>query len=355
MPDVLSFIDSLFKILALSKLGFNGLDLIVIIVFVFYALEGFEVGFVASFFDLLSFILSFLVGLTLYSFVSSFLADAFFLPHGFANAAGFFILAFISEIVFTILLRKLLHYLTSHFPYQKLWSLGKPNTSYAFLLTANRFLGFLPGIASAFILLSFVLTVVISLPFSSSLKHTVSSSKLGDLLVSKAQGFETSLNEVFGGAINDTLTFLTVAPKSGEFVQLKFVTENVSIDEQAEKDMFGMVNRERMSQGLSPLAFDAALTQVARQHSEDMFRRGYFSHYTPEGLSPFDRMSQANISFSFAGENLALAPSATLAMQGLMQSTGHRANILNPNFKKVGIGVIDGGIYGEMFTQEFTD
>ena len=66
-------------------------------------------------------------------------------------------------------------------------------------------------------------------------------------------------------------------------------------------------------------------------------------------------MNKANIEFTYAGENLALAPSTPLAMQGLMNSPGHRANILNPNFKKIGIGVIDGGIYGKMYSQEFTD
>ena len=86
-----------------------------------------------------------------------------------------------------------------------------------------------------------------------------------------------------------------------------------------------------------------------------MFARGYFSHYTPEGLSPFDRMAQTDVSYTYAGENLALAPNVTVAMQGLMQSPGHRANILFPNFGKLGVGVIDGGIYGQMYCQEFTD
>jgi uncharacterized protein YkwD len=86
-----------------------------------------------------------------------------------------------------------------------------------------------------------------------------------------------------------------------------------------------------------------------------MFKTGYFSHYTPEGLSPFDRMTEADIIFTYAGENLALAPSEALAMKGLMQSPGHKANILSNNFHRVGIGVLDGGIYGEMFCQEFTD
>jgi uncharacterized protein YkwD len=100
---------------------------------------------------------------------------------------------------------------------------------------------------------------------------------------------------------------------------------------------------------------DMQLRKLARSHSLDMFQRGYFSHYTPDGLSPFDRMNAANIEYTYAGENLALAPSTDLAMQGLMNSPGHRANILNPNFNKIGIGAIDGGIYGIMFSQEFTN
>ena len=66
-------------------------------------------------------------------------------------------------------------------------------------------------------------------------------------------------------------------------------------------------------------------------------------------------MDKAGIHFQAAGENLALAPNINLAHQGLMNSPGHRANILSPDFKKVGIGVIDGGIYGEMFVQEFSN
>lgn len=116
-----------------------------------------------------------------------------------------------------------------------------------------------------------------------------------------------------------------------------------------------MVNAQRVNQGLAPLTISTSLSDLALAHSDDMFKRGYFSHYTPEGLSPFDRMEKARISYQYAGENLALAPSTQLAMQGLMNSPGHRANILNPNFHQIGIGVIDGGIYGKMYTQEFTN
>ncbi|MBI2025979.1 MAG: hypothetical protein HYT06_01210 [Candidatus Levybacteria bacterium] len=148
---------------------------------------------------------------------------------------------------------------------------------------------------------------------------------------------------------------MTVEPQTDQSVDLNFKTKNISVDKASEQVMFNLVNEERVKKGLSQLVFSESLAKVGRNHCQDMFLGGYFSHYTPQGLSPFDRMVEGDIPFSYAGENLALAPNADLAMKGFMQSPGHRANILSVNFGKVGIGVIDGGIYGEMFCQEFTD
>ena len=92
---------------------------------------------------------------------------------------------------------------------------------------------------------------------------------------------------------------------------------------------------------------------MGRKHSSDMFARGYFAHYTPEGESPFDRMNAAGVKYVSAGENLALAPTLMLAHNGLMNSPGHRANILRPQFGRVGIGIVDGGVRGLMISQEF--
>ena len=117
--------------------------------------------------------------------------------------------------------------------------------------------------------------------------------------------------------------------------------------------MLDLVNQERQAAGLAPLQADPELTEVARKHSADMFARGYFAHDTPEGLSPFDRMKQANVHFLTAGENLALAPTLQIAHTGLMNSPGHRANILRREFGRVGIGVMDGGMRGLMVSQEF--
>jgi len=84
-----------------------------------------------------------------------------------------------------------------------------------------------------------------------------------------------------------------------------------------------------------------------------MFARGYFAHVTPEGVDPFTRMREAKVSFLTAGENLALAPTLQIAHTGLMNSPGHRENILRPSFGRVGIGIMDGGLHGLMISQEF--
>jgi uncharacterized protein YkwD len=326
--------------------GFNLLDIIIVVVILFYAYEGYSLGFTLAFLDLVSFVVSFIGALKFYGVVAKLLTAIFAMPIGFANAAGFFLIAFLSEIILGILSRRLLKYLPS---------LPAAHPIYQFFKKIDHWLGVVPGLFSAFIVLSFLLSVVVSLPSSPLIKNLVTGSKIGSQLVANTSLFEKRLNDVFGGALNETLTFLTVKPEGNELVTLHFKVTHGSIDKEAEQEMFRMVNTERVKQGLQLLSFDENLAEVARSHSRDMFVRGYFSHYTPEGESPFDRMAAANITFTYAGENLALAPSTDLAMQGLMNSPGHRANILNPNFNKIGIGVIDGGIYGKMYSQEFTN
>jgi uncharacterized protein YkwD len=333
-------------------LPFNWVDVIIIAVFFFYAFEGFSVGFFIAFVDLLSFLLSFVMGLRFYGFFAGFLIQYGKSPHGFANAIGFFIVAVLCEILISLLLRLLLERMNRFFPH---FQAGQPNEELAYLQTLNKLLGFLPGIASAMILLSFLLTMIVALPLSPFLKHGVSQSRMGSSLIAHAQGFEKDLHTIFGGAVDETINFLTVKPESNDFITLNFKTEEVSDDQASEQEMLAQVNTQRSAKGLSPLVMDATLRDLARAYAKDMFARGYFSHYSPEGTSPFDRMGNAGISYTSAGENLALAPDVDLAMQGLMNSPGHRANILSPNYAKVGIGVMDGGIYGRMFVQEFTN
>lgn len=120
-----------------------------------------------------------------------------------------------------------------------------------------------------------------------------------------------------------------------------------------EQRMLELVNQERVKAGLKPLQIDMALVRLARLKAQDMIDRGYFSHTSPTYGSPFDMMRAAGVQYRYAGENLAGAPTVSSAHTNLMDSPGHRANILNANFTKIGIGVVSGGPYGKMFVQMF--
>jgi uncharacterized protein YkwD len=219
----------------------------------------------------------------------------------------------------------------------------------------NKRLSFIPAVASALLLVTFFLTALIVLPVRPNIKQAVSNSYLGNILTSKTMGFDNSINNIFGGAIQEALSFMTVKPQSDETIDLKFKTDNFSVDRTSEQEMLILLNTERQKENLSLVTENIELRSVGRAHCEDMFTRGYFSHYTPDGDSPFDRMDRANIDYLAAGENLAYAPNVEVAHQGLMDSPGHRANILSDKYAQVGIGVIDAGIYGKMFCQVFSN
>jgi uncharacterized protein YkwD/uncharacterized membrane protein required for colicin V production len=122
--------------------------------------------------------------------------------------------------------------------------------------------------------------------------------------------------------------------------------------EGAEEKMLGLINRERLERGVAALVWCGECAGVAQKHSRDMYRNGYFSHVDSNGDDPFDRMQEANIGYSAAGENLAIAPTPSEAHSGLMASADHRENILRPVFDEVGIGCYSGP-YGLVCTQVF--
>jgi uncharacterized YkwD family protein len=122
----------------------------------------------------------------------------------------------------------------------------------------------------------------------------------------------------------------------------------------AEQQMVNLVNKERTNRGLAALQVDMQLVKVARMKSQDMIDNNYFGHQSAKYGSPFDMMKSQGITYRYAGENLAGADTVQRAHTNLMNSEGHRKNILNPNFTKIGIGVVQGGPYGLMISQEFT-
>lgn len=118
-----------------------------------------------------------------------------------------------------------------------------------------------------------------------------------------------------------------------------------------EREVVRLVNIERTNRGLQPLTSDWQLARVARYKSQDMKQQGYFSHTSPVYGSPFQMMKNFGITYRSAGENIARGYTTPQAVvTGWMNSSGHRANILNAKFTHIGVGYVEGGHY---WTQMF--
>ncbi len=127
-------------------------------------------------------------------------------------------------------------------------------------------------------------------------------------------------------------------------------TSGMNADEQ---EVFNLINQQRKNNGLTALKIDNELQRVARIKAEDMVSNNYFSHQSPTYGSPFDMMKSFGISYKTAGENIAANSSNSGAVTAWMNSSGHRANILNSSFNYTGIGVVSSAKYGKMYVQQF--
>ncbi|MET9968256.1 CAP domain-containing protein [Streptomyces sp. NPDC006356] len=120
----------------------------------------------------------------------------------------------------------------------------------------------------------------------------------------------------------------------------------------AAAEVLQLVNQERAQVGCSAVAANSSLTDLAQDFSEDMAARGFFDHTDPSGASPWDRAAKAGIT-DLGGENIARGQAdAAAVMDAWMNSPGHKANILNCDFKTLGVGV-HFGAGGPWWTQDF--
>lgn len=122
-----------------------------------------------------------------------------------------------------------------------------------------------------------------------------------------------------------------------------------------EQALFTLTNQKRAENGVAPLSWSEEIAVVARAHSKDMNDRNYFDHNTPDGVTPFQRLTLGGVSYMTAGENIAAAGTAEMIIEAWMKSPGHKANILNPSFGRIGIGVAENSRYGLLATQNFTN
>ncbi|GAA3000232.1 CAP domain-containing protein [Streptomyces fulvorobeus] len=120
----------------------------------------------------------------------------------------------------------------------------------------------------------------------------------------------------------------------------------------ARSGVLSLVNQERAKAGCAPVAASRGLTSLAQDFSEDMAARGFFAHTDPDGATPWDRAAKAGV-LGLGGENIARGQAdARAVMDGWMNSDGHRANILNCDYQRLGVGVHFGS-GGPWWTQDF--
>ncbi len=305
---------------------------------VLFAYLGTRNGFLVGLLELVGLAASIAIPLFTYVPVSK-LAVGLGVPRGYAGAVTYFAIWLIISNAYFILARRFYRRLPRGVRQSRI----------------NRALGVIPGIARGLVIITLLLAVASTLvvPFLSD--RAIDDSVIARPLLRSSVIVSKYAIDVFGEAIQSAFGFLTVHPGSGEIVKLPYTVASPEIDPRAEVEMLRLVNKERVSRGLVPLKMDTTIRAVARKHSSDMFRRGYFAHTTPDGVDPFQRMKRGRVRYAEAGENLALARNVKIAHAGLMKSPGHRENILHRGYRRIGIGAASNRRYGTMFTQNFAN
>jgi len=125
---------------------------------------------------------------------------------------------------------------------------------------------------------------------------------------------------------------------------------NMTADEQ---EVFNLINQQRTQNGLQTLKVDSEVQRVAKIKAQDMVDNNYFSHNSPTYGSPFEMLNSFKVSYKSAAENIAGNSSNSAAVNAWMNSSGHKANILNGNFNYTGIGIVNGSKYGKIYVQMF--
>jgi uncharacterized protein YkwD len=316
----------------------NWIDIVLLFIVLLAVIAGWYRGFIVSSLNLLVWAGSFVIAYLFYPYIAD-LFDNFFDAGPWLLPISFLFLAIVAGTVLSLFAGFISRNVHGEVHYNGV----------------NRILGIIPGAISGYLYAVILSAIFLALPIKDGITNEVRNSRLGTQLAMQSEWANRKLAPVFDEAIRQTINSLTVKPGSEERINLTFKVNNAVARPNYEADMLQMINEERQKHGLKPLQADQEMLPVARAHSQDMFVKGYFAHDNLEGKDPFDRMRAANIRFRTAGENLALAQTVEIAHVNLMNSPGHRANILNPSFGRVGIGILDGGFYGLMISQEFRD
>ena len=324
---------------------FNAVDIAFLLVTVLFTIHGIRRGFIASITGITTLVVSVVLAIRFYGVVADFILAQWELSPLIANVAGFLVVLLVALVLLAFALTTIAGMLRPLRPFL------------APLIAVDHLLGAIPGFALGFIISVLLLTALRALPLSGTVQQAVEQSALNGYLTRATAVVLPQVETLFGQAIRSTMAFQRRGIiEYGETLRFgPFPLPELQVDPAAETRLLALVNAARARESLPPLVMDPDLRAVARAHSAEMFRLSYFSHHSPVTGNPADRIREHNIPYRVAGENLAYAPTVDVAHAGLMNSPDHRHNILATKYGKIGIGVVSGGIYGKMFTQNFTN
>jgi uncharacterized protein YkwD/uncharacterized membrane protein required for colicin V production len=314
----------------------NLVDLIILGILALAAFDGWRSGFIATSYRLIAWVASFLLAIVAHQPI----ATALVALTGIAGPAmkmiaiiGLFWLALAAfNVVERLIVPPLLRRVDVH-----------PRVR-----VAERVAGIAPSLARGLLATAIVVGAVTAV--SPAAAKEIDGSTIGSRLAAETTSLQAKLESAIGA--EDLLFVTRLDADQQQRLPLPDGLQT-AVDPEAERQLFELVNAERGARGLALLAWDEALVGVGRAHAEEMFRLKYFGHISPVTGTPFERIRAAGISFTRVGENLAYAQSVTIAHRGLMESQGHRENILRPDFARGAVGVMSAGIHGRMFVQLF--
>lgn len=315
----------------------NGVDLFLVLIFLLSVWSGYKQGFISGIFSLFIWLGSLAVALFLYQYLADWLLQIFPKLQVWAMPLSFLIILIFSRSILSLITDRFLSYIPKESHHNHINKVG----------------GIIPGAINGLVWATILSAIILAIPLSDTITKKARESKIANQLSAYVEWLDEKFAPVFDEAVAKTINKVTIDPESVKSVRLPFTVSNPEPRPDLEAEMLDMLNEERRKKGLDPLQADEESKTVARNHSLDMFSRGYFSHISPEGQTPGNRMRKGGVRFLTSGENLALGQTLLICHNGLMNSPGHRANILNPAYGRVGIGILDGGKYGLMITQNF--
>lgn len=319
------------------------IDLFVAFYLLINFLSGLRKGFFSMLINLFSFMLALVLATYTYKYSADLLTANFSLNGSYSNVLGFFM----NILILKLLIIFLIHSVFSGFV---------PKINNAFV---NKIAGGLSSLIFAASIVFVVFSMILSFSLPYFMDSVIRSSLTGRIIESDPFSLNGKLKDIFGNILDTTinkLEFLIIDEgEKDKAISLGFKTSEYRFDGKLEKEMLELVNNERRAKDLNDLVLDEKLRDVARNYGAEMLEKGYFSHTSEQGGKPVDRMKAGGVEFNFSGENLAFSKDVLFAHKGLMESPGHRKNILHPFFHRIGIGAVDAGPNGIVFVQNFAD